>query len=94
MNPLMDVQDLQTRLAAGQRTVLLDERWSLGDPHGHDHYLAGHLPGAVFVDLANELALHRFGRHAQYQRASRLIARLAESSAVGSYLVGSEHRQS
>jgi hypothetical protein len=48
----------------------------------------------LVVDLANELALHRFGRHAQYQRAARLIARLAESSTVGSYLVGSEHRQS
>ena len=48
----------------------------------------------LVVDLANELMLHRFGRHAQYQRAARLIARLAESSTVGSYLVGSEHRQS
>ena len=36
--------------------VLLDVRWALGDPHGHDHYLAGHLPGAVFVDLETELA--------------------------------------
>jgi thiosulfate/3-mercaptopyruvate sulfurtransferase len=36
--------------------VLLDVRWALGDPHGHEHYLAGHLPGAVFVDLDAELA--------------------------------------
>ena len=34
-----------------QRTVLLDVRWALGDPHGREHYLAEHLPGAVFVDL-------------------------------------------
>jgi thiosulfate/3-mercaptopyruvate sulfurtransferase len=38
------------------RSVLLDVRWALGDPHGRDHYLEGHLPGAVFVDLESELA--------------------------------------
>lgn len=56
MEPLMDVDRLAGRLAAGERTVLLDVRWALGDPHGRDHYLAAHLPGAVYVDLANELA--------------------------------------
>ena len=56
MGPLMDVPTLETRLAAGKRTVLLDVRWALGDPHGREHYLAGHLPGAVYVDLATELA--------------------------------------
>jgi thiosulfate/3-mercaptopyruvate sulfurtransferase len=38
------------------RAVLLDVRWALGDPHGREHYLDGHLPGAVFVDLESELA--------------------------------------
>jgi len=66
MNPLMDVSELEQRRAAGQRVVLLDVRWALGDPHGHGHYLAGHLPGAVFVDLATELAdpaVPERGRH-------------------------------
>lgn len=36
--------------------VLLDVRWALGDPHGRSHFEAGHLPGAVFVDLDAELA--------------------------------------
>ena len=36
--------------------MLLDVRWALGDPHGREHYLAAHLPGAVFVDLDTELA--------------------------------------
>lgn len=56
MNPLMDVTTLRARLDEGRRTVLLDVRWALGDPHGHQHYLDGHIPGAVFVDLASELA--------------------------------------
>ena len=60
MQTLMDVATLKDRLddagATGRRTVLLDVRWALGDPHGREHYLAEHLPGAVFVDLATELA--------------------------------------
>ena len=60
MKTLMDVVTLKDRLdaagTAGPRTVLLDVRWALGDPHGREHYLAEHLPGAVFVDLATELA--------------------------------------
>lgn len=60
MKTLMDVVTLKDRLdaagTAGARTVLLDVRWALGDPHGREHYLAEHLPGAVFVDLATELA--------------------------------------
>jgi thiosulfate/3-mercaptopyruvate sulfurtransferase len=43
-------------LAAGARVVLLDVRWALGDDRGRAKYLAGHLPGAVFVDLETELA--------------------------------------
>jgi thiosulfate/3-mercaptopyruvate sulfurtransferase len=43
-------------LAARRRPVLLDVRWALGDDRGHEKYLAGHLPGAVYVDLDTELA--------------------------------------
>jgi thiosulfate/3-mercaptopyruvate sulfurtransferase len=79
MGPLMDVPALRALLAAGQRTVLLDVRWALGDPHGRDHYLEGHLPGAVFVDLATELAAPAAparGRHplppaSEFQAAAR-----------------------
>jgi thiosulfate/3-mercaptopyruvate sulfurtransferase len=43
-------------LSAPEGVVLLDVRWALGDPHGRDQHRAGHLPGAVFVDLETELA--------------------------------------
>jgi thiosulfate/3-mercaptopyruvate sulfurtransferase len=79
MNTLMDVSVLKNRMSSGQRTVLLDVRWALGDPHGRDHYLQEHIPGAVFVDLATELAGPadpRRGRHPlppleQFQRSVR-----------------------
>lgn len=53
MSVLISAADL---LEAPERAVLLDVRWALGDPHGREHYLEGHLPGAVFVDLEAELA--------------------------------------
>jgi thiosulfate/3-mercaptopyruvate sulfurtransferase len=83
MDTLIDAAALKVRLDAshgtGQRTVVLDVRWALGDPHGRDHYLRGHIPGAVFVDLATELAGPadpRRGRHPlpppeQFQESAR-----------------------
>ena len=59
---LTSVAELRGRPGA----VLLDVRWALGYPHGREAYLAGHLPGAVFVDLETELAGHgtpQDGRH-------------------------------
>jgi len=45
---------------AGQLTdrgpALLDIRWRLGGPPGRELYAAGHIPGAVFVDLDADLA--------------------------------------
>lgn len=52
----MDVPALNARMESGQRTVLLDVRWALGDPDGRLHYLDAHIPGAVYVDLPTELA--------------------------------------
>ena len=55
MDPLISVDDLATR-PGGPGLVLLDVRWRLDRPDGRPEYLAGHLPGAVFVDLEAELA--------------------------------------
>jgi len=56
VHPLTDVGTLAAALAAGDPPVLLDVRWRLGGPPGIDSYRAGHLPGAVFVDLDADLA--------------------------------------
>lgn len=54
---LVSARALHDELAAGTGDlVLLDVRWALGITDGHEQYLAGHLPGAVFVDLESELA--------------------------------------
>lgn len=54
---LTDVAELQSLLhSGGPRPVVLDVRWRLGDPHGREHYLKEHIPGAVYVDLDTELA--------------------------------------
>jgi thiosulfate/3-mercaptopyruvate sulfurtransferase len=53
---LIDADELAAKLAADRPPVLLDVRWKLGERHGRQRYLAGHLPGAVYVDLETELA--------------------------------------
>ncbi len=54
VGPLIDVREL--RAALDQPVALLDVRWSLTGPPGREVYEAGHLPGAVFVDLDRDLA--------------------------------------
>lgn len=56
MTVLVSVEELVREIATGRGPVLLDVRWALGDPNGRLHYLDGHIPGAVFVDLETELA--------------------------------------
>jgi thiosulfate/3-mercaptopyruvate sulfurtransferase len=36
--------------------IVADVRWYLDDRDGHEAYARGHVPGAVFVDLDNDLA--------------------------------------
>ena len=54
--PLMGVAALADALAAADPPVLIDVRWRLGGPPGIESYRAGHLPGAVYVDLDSQLA--------------------------------------
>lgn len=54
--PLIDVGSLAGELASDEPPVLLDVRWRLGGPPGIESYRAGHLPGAIFVDLDSDLS--------------------------------------
>ena len=66
MSVLISADELATALDSDHPPVLLDVRWQLGGPPGHESYLEGHLPGAVYVDLETELAGHgepTDGRH-------------------------------
>lgn len=62
MHPLVsaaELMDLTARAGADPSAlapVLLEVRWQLGGPPGRLAYEAGHLPGAVHVDLDTELA--------------------------------------
>ncbi|MEU4554140.1 thiosulfate/3-mercaptopyruvate sulfurtransferase [Micromonospora violae] len=52
---LVEVDQLVAELDQADPPTLLDVRWRLVGPPGRDDYLAGHLPGAVFVDLDTAL---------------------------------------
>lgn len=63
VHPLIDSDELQERL---DEVLVLDARWQLGRDDGRAQYLAGHIPGAVFVDVEADLARHgepQEGRH-------------------------------
>jgi thiosulfate/3-mercaptopyruvate sulfurtransferase len=70
--------------------LLLDVRWALGMTDGRAQYLAGHLPGAVYVDLESELAAPpsaAAGRHplpsaASFEEAARRWGVRADSRIV------------
>jgi len=53
---LVSAAALAEELSSEPGLVLLDVRWRLGGPAGRESYRAGHLPGAVFVDLDRDLA--------------------------------------
>ncbi|MGV9480819.1 sulfurtransferase [Gordonia aichiensis] len=53
---LIDVDQLADAMLSDTPPVVLDVRWQLGDADGHAHYRAGHIPGAVYVDLDTQLA--------------------------------------
>jgi thiosulfate/3-mercaptopyruvate sulfurtransferase len=53
---LIGAKALREQLDGPRPPAVLDVRWALGDPHGHEAYRSGHIPGAVYADLDTELA--------------------------------------
>jgi thiosulfate/3-mercaptopyruvate sulfurtransferase len=63
---LVPAKALVKGLAAGEPVTVLDVRWTLNEPDGRDRYLQGHVPGAVYVSLDDDLSDHTVpgrGRH-------------------------------
>lgn len=80
MGVLISAAELAQQLSEGGGIVrLLDVRWTVTAPDGRAAYAAGHLPGAVYVDLDSDLSDHSVtgrGRHplpsaAALQRSAR-----------------------
>lgn len=60
------VVDIEWWAQRRERVVLADVRWYLDGRSGHEAYKEGHLPGAVFVDLHEQLSGEgspQLGRH-------------------------------
>ncbi|HKC28553.1 MAG TPA: rhodanese-like domain-containing protein, partial [Jatrophihabitans sp.] len=51
--PVVDAEWLATHL---RDVRVVDVRWYLGGPSGRDAYLAGHVPGAVWLDIDSDLS--------------------------------------
>lgn len=63
---LISAEELSRWLRDGKPVTILDVRWQLMEPDGSGAYLHGHLPGAVYVSLEDDLADHTApgrGRH-------------------------------
>ncbi|OBH83991.1 thiosulfate sulfurtransferase [Mycobacterium scrofulaceum] len=63
---LITVTELAGLIDAGAPLAILDVRWRIDEPDGRPAYLEGHLPGAVYASLEDELSDHSVagrGRH-------------------------------
>lgn len=63
---LISATELAALIERGDPVTVLDVRWRLDEPDGYAAYLQGHVPGAVYVSLEDELSDHTVagrGRH-------------------------------
>lgn len=63
---LVTATELAQLIDSGRPVSILDVRWQLAQPDGRSAYEAGHVPGAVYVSLEDDLADHAVsgrGRH-------------------------------
>ncbi len=63
---LVTASELGQLISGGAPPAILDVRWQLTQPDGRAAYAAGHVPGAVYVSLEDELTDHGAtgaGRH-------------------------------
>jgi hypothetical protein len=55
---LITATELRRLMAAGEPVTILDVRWQLAEPDGRPAYVAGHVPGAVYCSLDDDLTDH------------------------------------
>ncbi len=86
---LVDALALSRELSSQRPPVVIDVRWSLTGPRGRVAYDAGHVPGAVFADLDDDLCGPRGegGRHplpaaADFEALARRLGVSAGSGVV------------
>lgn len=63
---LITATELRRLIAADEQVTILDVRWQLAEPDGRPAYGAGHVPGAVYCSLEDDLTDHSVpgrGRH-------------------------------
>ncbi|QLL05647.1 sulfurtransferase [Mycobacterium vicinigordonae] len=63
---LVTAAELARLIDAGELVSILDVRWRLDAPDGRTSHLEGHIPGAVYVSLEDDLSDHTVagrGRH-------------------------------
>lgn len=63
---LITARELAELISCGQPVSVLDVRWELAEPDGREAHSRGHVPGAVYVSLDEELSDHGVvgrGRH-------------------------------
>jgi thiosulfate/3-mercaptopyruvate sulfurtransferase len=92
-SPLVSVERLAEWLASPRPPVIVDVRWYLGKPGaGRAAYLEGHLPGAIFLDLDEDLAdpngLGAPGRHPLPSPAAFIERMAAAGIGDGDRVVG------
>lgn len=58
MGLLITPEELKNLIDSDHPLTILDVRWRLDRPDGRAEYVQGHIPGAVYVDLDEELAEH------------------------------------
>lgn len=79
MSVLISVAELSGALASDNPPRVLDVRWSLAVPDGRPMYAAEHVPGAIYVDLNEDLAAppsasegrHPLPTQGSFERAAR-----------------------
>jgi len=92
-SPLVSVERLAEWLDGGRPPVIVDVRWYLGKPGaGRAAYDEGHLPGAVYLDLDDDLAdpngLGAPGRHPLPSPAAFIERMAAAGIGDGDRVVG------